>query len=233
MRDKKILKLLLIGLFFAVSFLINSQVTVKTITGFAQVKESANSDWRALKVGDKLQNGSVIYTGFKSSVIIQTIDATVEIKPLTQMTIASIIASENRVTTDLKLKYGKVKADVNTNKQTQTLFKVRSANSTASVRGTSFIFGDNELIVNEGTVLFTTDFNLNLFVQRNEFSSTNRFGETTHPMQNRFSNASISTSPIGTSSGESDMDIGTGTRKIQAKGNIIINIKVIGGNYEW
>lgn len=233
MREKRFLKLILTGLFLVLAITIYPQATVKVIQGFAQSKENTSADWKPLKVGDKLQNGSIIYTGFKSTVIVQTVNATIEIKPLTQMTLASIIASENKITTDLELKYGKVKAEVNTNKETQTLFKVRSANSTASVRGTSFTFGEDELFVNHGTVLFTTDSNISLLVQKNESSSTNKFGETVRPMQHKFANATVTTTPVGTSSGESDMDNNLTTRRTQAKGNIIINIKVTGGNYEW
>lgn len=221
--------ILLLVLFCLVSIhLINPQIIVKSIEGFAQYKKTSTSEWIPLKVEDKLENGYIIYTGFKSNVTIQTPTSIIEVKPLTQMTVESIISTNEKISTDLYLKYGKIKAVVNPNKQTQTLFKVRSANSTASVRGTSFVFGENQLFVEDGTVLFLTDSNFSLLVQKDEASFIDNFGNIVTPFQNKIYSSTVSTMALGTTSEEENI-YDSQSKNETKTGNIIVNIKVKGG----
>src|SRR4030043_1960722 len=164
MKKTLLVKLIIISAILLLSYTLNAQITVKSITGFVQFKKNISSEWIIPKVGDKLEPGYIIYTGFKSTAVIQTPNAVIEVKPLSQITISSLLVSQDKVSTDIYLKYGKVKAEVNINKQTQTLFKVRSANSTASVRGTKFLFGDKELFVDAGTVYLLSDANFSALV---------------------------------------------------------------------
>ncbi len=227
MIKKMFLKFVIISAILLLSYALNAQITVKSITGFVQYKKNISSEWIIPKVGDKLEPGYIIYTGFKSTALIQTPNAVIEVKPLSQITISSLLVSQEKVETDIYLKYGKVKAEVNINKQTQTLFKVRSANSTASVRGTKFLFGDKELFVDEGTVYLLSDANFSALVQRNENAIISTFGDISSGAENRMAQSNINTNPMGTDPSEGDFSdsLGLGASKGEAKIIIRINVK--------
>ncbi|MBN2544220.1 MAG: FecR domain-containing protein [Spirochaetes bacterium] len=219
-------KIIIILLIIFITYTLNAQITIKSIIGFVQFKKDINSEWIIPKVGDKLQPGYIIYTGFKSTAVIQTPNAVIEVKPLSQITISSLLVSQDKISTDIYLKYGKVRAEVNVNKQTQTLFKVRSANSTASVRGTIFEFGDKELLVDEGTVYLLSDSNFSALVEKNETAVISTFGDITSPADNKVVSAAVNTNPLGTSQGEGDFSDVLGINSIKSEAKIIIRIYV-------
>ncbi len=89
-------------------------VTVKELTGTAQkLVGGEKAKWVALKVGEKLDEKTVIRTGFRTRVVLAFADnSTVEIKRATKMGIAEF-RKEGKVTkTRLGLKYGAMRTTV-------------------------------------------------------------------------------------------------------------------------
>lgn len=128
--------------------------TVAKITGKAQVQKG--SDWIALKVGQVLPAGATVSTGFRSELQLKIGPSTVTVKPLSRLTIQSLVANGTEATTDLYLKVGKIDAEVNKSDTVQTQkFTVKSPVATASVRGTAFSFDGVNLEVARGLVNFT------------------------------------------------------------------------------
>ena len=221
MRNK-----LLFVLFILTAFSVAADIKLISINGFVQVNEKEDAEWITPSVGFALQPGYIIYTGFNSSAKIKTNDAEIDVKPLSQINISSLIATAKKVSTDIYLKYGTVKASVNTNKETETTFKVRSANSTASVRGTVFEFGEDNLFVENGTVHLLSNDGFGTLVQEDESAEAGFFNFAVTPYEKMLLNYYVNTSPIGLSDSEkSGLDISDS--KIRGKARIIIRIKVI------
>ena len=216
-------KFFLTLLFFIQMTLFFGQIKLVSLSGYVQLKYDEKSNWITPKAGDLLKTGYIIYTGFNSSAVIQINNSKIDVKPVTQISIAGLLSANNKEQTDLSLKYGNIKAEVNKNKETQIVFKVRSANSTASVRGTSFIFGDDELFVEKGTVQFLSDYGFDTLVQAGEKANVSKLSMSTTPMQNITSNASVNGNPSGYSDGESDGTQG-GQERLPAKVLIKINV---------
>lgn len=125
---------------------------ISALTGKVEV-QADGSEWKAAKVGDILKKGAVISTGFKSSCTINIDGSTVTLDPMTRITIEKLASNSTKSQTNLYLNNGKMGADVKKTAGKKVDFKVTSAASTASVRGTSFIFFANgKLVTTEGLV---------------------------------------------------------------------------------
>lgn len=228
--QKKIFFLLIV---FNTLLIINSQdITLISATGTVQVKPTENANWLAAKVGQKLGIGNFIFTGFNSNAVLQTIKAKIEVKPLTQVSISTLVQDNSNIITDVQLKYGKVTATVDKKEDKTVLFKVRSANSTASVRGTVFTLSDDELYVAEGTVyLVNNKINDSLLVQKNERVHIPNLDIIKDPYKVRIDDYYVSPTPLGLSDTElNNKDRTSFTRSggtSQTKAQVIITITII------
>ena len=126
------------------------QVTIERITGKVQI--SSGGAWANASNGDVVAPGSIVSTGFKSTAVLNTGDATVEVAQLTRLTLEELIDQGDAVKTTLFLNGGKINAEVSRERVRQD-FTVRSPIATASVRGTGFAFDGRNLSVTHGAVL--------------------------------------------------------------------------------
>jgi hypothetical protein len=207
-------------------------ISLLSISGVVQFKETENAKWVKASVGQKLSAGFFIYTGFDSNAVIQTPNAKIEVKPLSQVSIASLIADKKNIVTDVYLKYGKVKANIEKNAEVKTLFKVRSANSTASVRGTYFGFGNDEATVENGVVNLTNANGSSVLVQVGENASAGFMQPLGTPAKNKELGSSVNFLPLGISGAEfgNIKDIGgnnSSSNIIISKTEVIIRIVVV------
>lgn len=221
--------IIIISVMLFISLTINAKITIKSLTGYVQTKKDSNSNWANAKAGEVLQPGFYISTGFNSTAVIQTDNAQITVKPLSQMTIASLVSTEKQKTTDVQLNYGKIEANVDTSKSkdTQTLFKVRSANTTASVRGTTFIFSDKTLEVMKGSVFFITNNGFTTIADQFEKASLNDDGSTNTPFNNLLQNHGVNTNPIGLTGDDYNILDSLGSLKLKNQAKIIIIINII------
>lgn len=201
------------------------EVKVVSLTGFVQVKQPGGAAWTKAVINQKIDSGYTIYTALNSSAIIQTSNATIEIKQLTQAELSSLITEGSRNVSDIYLKYGRIKADVQKNPQTTTIFKVRSANSTASVRGTSFEFGDDTLFVERGTVILQGINNSFVLVENGEQAHSSKFSLTETPIIFKLRDYIVEFRNSGTEDGEEGFDIMERGSPFKP-GKVIIKIKV-------
>ena len=187
---------------------------------------------RRQKSCQKISIGNFIFTGFNSTAILQTIKAKIEVKPLTQVSVSTLVQDNSNIITDVQLKYGKVTATVDKKEDKTVLFKVRSANSTASVRGTQFTLSDDELYVAEGTVhLINNKIGNSLLVQKNERVYIPNLDVIKDPYKVRVDDYYVAPTPIGLSDTEiSNKDRTSFTRSggiSQSKAQVIITITII------
>ena len=149
---KNIIALCIWGILSA-AILTGQDAVLAKVTG--QVKISADSrSWIAAKQGDTLAPGTVISTGFKSTALVKTDDAEIEVSQLTRLTLEELIQRDDTVHTTLFLNGGRINTQVSRERVRQD-FTVRSPIATASVRGTGFSFDGRNLTVEHGSVLIS------------------------------------------------------------------------------
>ncbi|OPX22638.1 MAG: hypothetical protein B1H04_04740 [Planctomycetales bacterium 4484_123] len=126
-------------------------VIVKEVKGAAQrLLPGAKSKWVALKVGDKLDELTVIRTGLGARVVLRFADnSEVVINRATKMGIAEFRKDGNVTKTRLGLKYGSIRAKVERARGPSD-FRVTTPVATLAVAGTS------------GEVAYMGDFGFNL-----------------------------------------------------------------------
>ncbi len=115
------------------------QITVLSVEGRAQklVASDGKNTWQPIKAGEKLSEQTVIRTGFRSSVVLRFADrGEVTVRNATKMGIGEFRKSGDSVRTRLGLKYGAVRASVDSSRGPND-WQVRTPVATLSVRGTS------------------------------------------------------------------------------------------------
>lgn len=149
-------KLFLLFLFVLMSFYsLFAAATVKDFFGKVKVKYDGDTKWSRVSMGMELPANATVSTGFNSQIVLDLGNATLDVLPLTRMTINEITESKNTINTTLFLQGGKIKADVKRLEGKVNDFKIKSPVATASVRGTAFEFSGNKLKVIRGEVAFS------------------------------------------------------------------------------
>lgn len=133
----------------------NPQAVLQSLKGKVEVKAPGATTWAPATEGMVLSPAATLSTGFDSSVVVVVDKTTIQVKPLTRLTIDKLVAdADNTVKTTTFLRVGSVSASVKSADGVKQDFKVQSPYSTASVRGTSFDFDGLKLQVKEGLVAF-------------------------------------------------------------------------------
>ena len=100
------MKKALILLFLLISFSLSANISLVSMKGYVQIRENEKADWRIPTTGQKLKPGFIIYTGFNSSAIIQSKNAKIEVKPLSQISIASLLVTKDKVSKEWQKRSG-------------------------------------------------------------------------------------------------------------------------------
>ena len=129
------------------------QATLQSLKGKVEVKVPGGS-WAAAAEGQVLNPADTLSTGFDSSAVVMMGKTTVQVKPLTRMTIDKLVEEGGTVKTSTFLRVGNVSVSVKSAEGVKQDFKVQSPYSTASVRGTEFDYNGLNLKVKEGIVAF-------------------------------------------------------------------------------
>lgn len=126
------------------------------IKGKVEVK-SAQGSWAPATEGMTIGLSSTISTGYDSTATLTIEKSTIVVKPLTRLTLDKLLEkSAGSVSASTYLRVGSVQAKVKASVPgTPQDFKVQSPYSTASVRGTEFVFDGQRLTVLDGTVRLT------------------------------------------------------------------------------
>lgn len=132
-----------------------SEAKVVDFYGKVKVKLDGKPSWQSITPNMVIPDNATVSTGFNSGITLELENkTTLDVMPLTRMTIDEISKSGDTIKTSLLLQGGKIKADVKTVKGTINDFKIKSPVATASVRGTAFEFSGNTLRVIRGEVAF-------------------------------------------------------------------------------
>ena len=132
----------------------NQNAVIKEITGTVELKAPGQANFRPARVGERVGNTTIISTGFKSTAVIEIGSSTITVRPLTSLSLETILGTNEGPATNLELRTGRVRVDVNPPAGSRANFNVQSPSSTASVRGTNFEMDFMNITVNKGTVVF-------------------------------------------------------------------------------
>ncbi len=129
------------------------KVEIADIQGKVEVK-GKSGDWMPAQKGQPLSSDMWISTGFGAKAVLNLIASTIEVQPLTRMTVGELAKQGDSIKTTVNLKVGRIKAKVQTTEGVTHDFKVLSSTSTAAVRGTEFDYDGYVLKVTNGVVDF-------------------------------------------------------------------------------
>jgi hypothetical protein len=181
---KKSIVLVSLFLLAAAALVAEESVAVKAV--FADVSgkvqyQRPGGAWQPAKVGDSIEKGAIVSTGFKSSATLKLDSASIYLKALTRLTLEDIMKTSGGTQTKLYLLAGRVKADVPPEAGKTNDFRVKSPTATASVRGTAFEFDGMNLMVSRGTVQYQTPTSQFRLVGAQEFSYLSLNGTVVPP----------------------------------------------------
>jgi hypothetical protein len=157
-----------------------AKVVFSAVSGKVEYQRPGSA-WKPAKVGDSVEKGTIVSTGFKSSATLKLDETALYLKPLTRLTLEDLIKTSGGTQTKLYLLAGRVKADVPPQAGKTTDFHIKSPTATASVRGTEFEFDGMNLMVSRGTVQYQTPTNQYRLVGAREFSYIAPNGTVTPP----------------------------------------------------
>ena len=127
---------------------------LQSLKGKVEVRNPGSQTWQPATEGEVLSIAATLSTGFDSSVVVVMGKSTLQVKPLTRMTIDKLVEEGGTLKTSTFLRVGSVAASVKSADGVKQDFKVQSPYSTASVRGTEFDFDGLNLKVTDGVVSF-------------------------------------------------------------------------------
>jgi hypothetical protein len=127
---------------------------IKELSGTVELKPNGANDFSAAKAGDRVNQDTVISTGFKSTALVEVGSAIITVKPLTRLTLKEISASQGEENVNMNLRAGRVRVELTPPAGTKTSMSVTSPVATASVRGTIFDLDTQNLYVERGSVAF-------------------------------------------------------------------------------
>ncbi|MCP4375229.1 MAG: FecR domain-containing protein [bacterium] len=116
------------------------KATVKSVTGIVEkcAGNDKNAKWQAVKVGDVLAEHTLVRTGLGAGAVLKFADrGDIIIKSGTKIGISSFRKTGNLVQTKLGLKYGALRAKVDSSRGKKNDFRVRTAVATLAATGTS------------------------------------------------------------------------------------------------
>jgi hypothetical protein len=125
--------------------------------GTVEIKASGSAVWVSATAGDRIEENTLISTGFKSTAVVVLGNSVITVRPVTRLSLDEIIRNQNSERVNLRLQTGRIRAEVNPPDRGKTDFTVRSPIATASVRGTVFEFDTENIRVDEGRVVYSLD----------------------------------------------------------------------------
>ncbi|MFA6855845.1 MAG: FecR domain-containing protein [Treponema sp.] len=105
-----------------------------------KVEVNRNGTWVALSENGLVSQGEVISTGFKSEAVLKYQGATMQLGPLTRVTLETLAKNEKKDSVSLYLNTGAVKSSVKKTENKRVSYTVHNPVAVASVRGTDFSF---------------------------------------------------------------------------------------------
>jgi len=166
MRKLFLCTIIFIGVLFPL-LAVDTAIITET-TGKVEI-QAPGKGWTAAGPGTHITKGTTISTGFNSGATIDLGSSEIQVRQLTRMELGELIQQQGTITTDLTLKVGKIRAEIKPVEGLEHDFKIRSAVSTASVRGTILEDEDGEeYSSDDGSFVVETLLKQTVTVSKNE-----------------------------------------------------------------
>jgi hypothetical protein len=157
------------------------QAVFDQVNGKVELRPQGGS-WQTAEAGDMIPTNATISTGFGARAVVAIGQSTVTVDSLTRLTLQELVRREGVQTTGMSLDVGRVEANVQSAEGLSNNFNVRSARSTASVRGTQFSYDGTTIQVSEGVVAFANNLGQNVTVSQGQGSQiTGNAGDPPRP----------------------------------------------------
>jgi hypothetical protein len=151
---------------------------LRELTGRVEVMIPGSAEWVPAGAGMRIEQETLVSTGFKSTAVLVLGDSTMVIQPLTRLSLEELIERQGNEQVKVYLRTGRVRTEVRPPSGGKTDFTVRSPVATASVRGTVFDFDTVNLKVAEGRVEFAGVTGSLALVREGETSSVDEISST-------------------------------------------------------
>lgn len=127
------------------------QGVIDSVSGTVRIHQ-ADGSWELAEVGDLVEDGMALSTGFDASAVVALGASRITVDPIAYVQFSELAqdGTEDRATMDLS--FGRVRSRVRDTEGRSTDFEVRSPVSTATVKGTDFLYDGSRLEVLEGDV---------------------------------------------------------------------------------
>ena len=155
---------------------------IRELSGTVEIKHAGQVNFTAAKAGDQVARDTIISTGFKSTALIVVGNVVLTVRPLTRLSLSEISASAGTETINVNLQTGRVRVDVSPPAGTRSNATIHGPTATASVRGTSFEFDTQVLVVLEGTVTFQGTAGTAMLVSAGSSSEVTVTGQAADPI---------------------------------------------------
>jgi hypothetical protein len=165
--------------------------TVKEVSGKVEIK-TAKKGWVKAETGMRLETGTMISTGFNSQAVVELGPSLVIAKPLTRMTIEELVEKEGTIKTELFLNVGKIQAEVRSGEGLKNeYFLLKSAVSTAAVRGSTVLFDGRKVTFLSGSGLATNMFGQKRYMSKGDVIDIRKFRPPLTREANRLKNVLV------------------------------------------
>jgi hypothetical protein len=149
-----------------------------------------NGGWQPVQVGLEIPLQATISTGFGATAVLSVASSQIQVAQLTRLSIEELADNGETVSTGVFVPVGRVRASVQQPPNRSTDFRIRTAQSTAAVRGTEFETDGWQVAVSEGIVEFANLLAQSQLVGAGETSSV-ADGQPTDPFDELNSQANI------------------------------------------
>ena len=141
--------------FFLAAFTAYAQSgVIRELSGTVELRNAGAANFAAASLGARVNEDTVISTGFNSSALIEVGSALIAVRPLTRLSLTEIRSAAGNETLNMNLQAGRIRVDLNPPVGTRASMAVVGPQSTASVRGTTFEIDILNIDVEYGAVRF-------------------------------------------------------------------------------
>lgn len=150
-------RLLIITVMITIAVLVfaqNPEAVIQEMSGTVELKAGNSTDWVPAKPGDRIEQATIVSTGFKSTALLAVGNSTITVRPLTRLSLESLMNQDDVETANIGLHTGRIRVEVKAPAGSKAGFTVQTPTATASVRGTTFDCDSENLKVLEGSVKF-------------------------------------------------------------------------------
>jgi hypothetical protein len=182
---------------------------IRELSGVVEIKKAGDYAWVPARRGDTLERDTIISTGFRSVAVLTLGNSILTVRPLSRVSLEELARQPGQDSVSLRMRVGRIRAEVNPPVGGTVEFTVRSPIATASVRGTVFDFDTVNLNVREGLVNFSAPTGPALPVSAGKGSSVNETSHTTAPPASATDRALTPSPPLGIDSGVSAAGVQT------------------------